>query len=430
MKLLLASLTLLSTAPLIHAWKPPSSYELKISSNGQFLQTTSGDPFFWQADTAWLLTHRLNYTETETYLSDRASKGYNVVLNVGFTQIGIDSPNRYGDLPYIDEDLSRPNEPYWEYIDSIVELAWTKHKIRMAMIPAWNNYVMDGLEPGLITAKNGEAFGNFIGRRYPFLPKFLFADTNPFWADQTAITADYAAGGIPGSHPIVDFSAAYDAVAAGIVAGERAVTGRSHRWWPLLTMHPRNQWISGAPVALASANLGDRDYLTFDAAQSGHVDIIPHAPTPWWNARRGYETVEVMWATATSKHGKPRPVLDNEPHYEARWARKETFEMPWNASDVRTGSWQTALCGAAGVTYGNDNVMQMYDPEFVDTPNSGVTNPWYKAIDDAGAAQVQYITKAFLDRGEKGFFNRVPAQDIIVGDAGKTPGNLSLARKQ
>ena len=37
-------------------------------------------------------------------------------------------------------DVTKPNEPYWEHVDAVVQLAWEKG-IRVAMIPAWSSYV-------------------------------------------------------------------------------------------------------------------------------------------------------------------------------------------------------------------------------------------------------------------------------------------------
>ena len=408
-------------------WTPPPEYALETSENGRFFQDPSGKPFFWQADTAWLLTHRLNISEVEKYLADRSEKGYNVILNVGFTQIGIDSPNRNGDLTFHDEDVTRPNDRYWSYIDDVIQLAWEEYGIRMAMVPAWGYYAHDGTDPSIITEDNGEAFGEFIGNRYPYLPKLLFADTNPWWANDKAIEEDYLRGGVPGNHPSVDFRPVYDAVARGIVAGERKAVGdRSFK--PLLTMHPRNQWMPDAPMALASSNLGDRDYLTFDVAQSGHADTPPHPPIPWWNARRGYETVEVMWDASIA--GRSRPVIDNEPHYEARWSRKnEENKLPWNASDVRVGAWQTAFSGAAGITYGNDNVMQIYIPALFEHAGSGLVKAWDVSLEDPGAAMMQHISAAIMRRCKGTFSNRIPAQDVIVGETGETDIACSHTRK-
>ena len=334
---ILAALHIASTA--LAAWTVPPEYAITPSSDGHFFQQSDGTPFFWQADTAWLLFHRLNYSECETYLSDRASKGYNMVLAVGFTQIGIDSPNRNGDLTFIDLDPTKPNEPYWAYIESIVELAWSKG-IRIAMVPAWGQYIHGSTNTGsYINETTAKAFGTFIGKRYPYLPKILVADTNPYWTNKTAVKADYAVGGVPQDYTYTDWGPIYDDLAYGIVNGERATTG-NEKWWPLMTIHPTNQWFSGGPIALASAFMGDRDWLAFDTSQSGHADIMPNPPIPWWNARRGWEPVELMWKIGESKPGKKRPALDNEAHYEARYNNGNKSYFYWNASDVRVGSWQ------------------------------------------------------------------------------------------
>lgn len=52
----------------------------------------------------------------------------------------IATPNREGDLPFIDLDPTRWNEPYWQKIDKVVEMAWKKG-IRIAMVPAWGQFI-------------------------------------------------------------------------------------------------------------------------------------------------------------------------------------------------------------------------------------------------------------------------------------------------
>ncbi|GME30447.1 hypothetical protein UCRPA7_2175 [Neofusicoccum parvum] len=398
-------------------WTVPDEYAITPSADGHFFQQSDGGPFFWQADTAWLLFHRLNYSECESYFADRAAKGFNMVLAVGFTQIGIDSQNRNGDLTFIDEDVTRPNEAYWAYIDSIVELAWSRG-IRIALVPAWGKYVHSDTNVGsVINTTTAEPFGHFIGQRYPYLPKILVADTNPWWTNKTAIKADYAAGGAAPARPHTDWSEVYDGLAHGIVAGERAAVS-SATWRPLLTIHPTNQWFGGGPVALASAFFAGRDWLAFDACQSGHADFPPNPPVPWWNARRGWEPVERMYAAGEVAAGRTRPVLDNEAHYEGRYDNGKSAYPYWNASDVRVGSWQAAFSGAAGVTYGADNVMQMYIPGLFDHSGSGPARSWADDIHLPGSDQIQYIKKAITDRGIPSYFHRIPAQDILVGSTG------------
>lgn len=84
--------------------------------------------------------------------------------------------------------------------------------------------------------------------------------------------ADYASGGVTPKYSHIDWSPIYDALAEGIVEGELVVVSQSTRksssvWKPLITIHPTNQWFNGGPLALASAMLGDRDWLTFDSSQ-------------------------------------------------------------------------------------------------------------------------------------------------------------------
>ncbi|CAJ2513107.1 Uu.00g012260.m01.CDS01 [Anthostomella pinea] len=405
----------------------PDEYALLPSPDGHFFQDSNNKPFFWQADTAWLLFHRLNFSECEAYLADRAAKGFNIVLAVGFTQIGIDSPNRNGDLTFINNDISRPNELYWAYIDSIVELAWSKG-IRIGLVPAWGKYIHSDQNVGsFIDSTTTYPFGHFIGQRYPYLPKILGADTNPWWTNKTAVKADYAAGGVPSTYTFTSWSNIYNKLVDGTVDGERSALAARNRtgkdsWWPLMTIHPTNQWFQDGPLALASAFFGGSSWLTFDASQSGHADYPPNPPIPWWNARRGWEPVTLMYSGG-EKSERKRPVLDNEAHYEGRYINGKAGNPYWNATDIRVGSWQAVFSGAAGVTYGANNVMQMYIPGLFSPDGSGPARSWAEDLHLPGSGQMQYIKKAVMDRRSTMNFSTVPAQELLVGDIGKDLAN-------
>src|SRR5687767_11394560 len=47
---------------------------IRVSPDGHFLTQPDGEPFFWLADTAWELLHRLNREETERYFEDRSPR--------------------------------------------------------------------------------------------------------------------------------------------------------------------------------------------------------------------------------------------------------------------------------------------------------------------------------------------------------------------
>jgi hypothetical protein len=198
---------------------------------------------------------------------------------------------------------------------------------------------------GIINATNARTVGKWIGARYAGLPKILVADTIPYWTNKTAVSSDYTKGGVHAPYSFTDYSPVYDEFAHGLIEGE----GRT----AMITTHCTNQWFEGGPIALASAFFGDRAWLTMDSSQSGHSDYPPNPPIPWWNAARGFEPVELMYSA-----NKARPAVDNEAHYENRYDNGKAGKPVWNASDVRTGSWQAVstevypkVCGRVFVIF-------------------------------------------------------------------------------
>src|SRR5882672_9929847 len=84
------------------------SGQIKVSDNQRFLVDKEGKPFFWLGDTCWELFHRLTREETETFLEIRKQQGFNVIQVAALAEFnGLHGPNRYGDLPLIDDDPTR-----------------------------------------------------------------------------------------------------------------------------------------------------------------------------------------------------------------------------------------------------------------------------------------------------------------------------------
>src|SRR5690349_8487231 len=83
--------------------------QLRVSRNHRFLETADGKPFFWLGDTAWELFHRLTREEAETYLKNRAEKGFTVIQAVALAELdGLHDPNAYGELPLENDDPTKP----------------------------------------------------------------------------------------------------------------------------------------------------------------------------------------------------------------------------------------------------------------------------------------------------------------------------------
>lgn len=98
---------------------------LKVSENKRFLQWNDGQPFFYLADTAWELFHRLTLAEAATYLKKRAAQGFTLIQCVLLAECdGLRVPNRNGDLPLIDMDPTKPNPAYFDHVEKV--LTWPK----------------------------------------------------------------------------------------------------------------------------------------------------------------------------------------------------------------------------------------------------------------------------------------------------------------
>src|SRR3954468_20357102 len=80
-----------------------------VRDKHRFVVQEDGKPFFYLADTAWELFHRLDRKDAAEYLKTRAAQGYTVVQAVALAELdGLTDPNAYGKLPLIDKDPARP----------------------------------------------------------------------------------------------------------------------------------------------------------------------------------------------------------------------------------------------------------------------------------------------------------------------------------
>src|SRR5688572_24312182 len=116
---------------------------IRVSPNGHFLVQPDGEPFFWLADTAWELFHRLTREESDEYLKARAAKGFTVIQAAATGRLyvsankesGVKALNRYGHSPFIEADPLRPDPEYFQHIDWVVERA-AHYGLRIALLPA------------------------------------------------------------------------------------------------------------------------------------------------------------------------------------------------------------------------------------------------------------------------------------------------------
>ena len=96
----------------------------RVGPDGRHLVQADGRPFFYLADTAWSLFHRLTREEADLYLRNRAAKGFTVIQAVALSENdGLRTPNAYGERPLVENDPRRPNETYFAHVDWVVDRA-------------------------------------------------------------------------------------------------------------------------------------------------------------------------------------------------------------------------------------------------------------------------------------------------------------------
>jgi hypothetical protein len=338
------------------------SQALKVSENHRYLTNAEGQPFFYLADTAWELFHRLKREEATEYLKDRAEKRFNVIQAVALAEFnGLSVPNAYGHLPLLDNDPAKPNEDYFKDLDWVVDQA-ASLGLHVGLLPTWGDKVNKkwGVGPEVFTPENAGVYGEFIGRRYK--------DKPIIWI-------------LGGDRPIEDDRqlAIWRAMAAGIAKGD----GGNH----LMTFHPMggrssSEWLQGD------------GWLAFNTLQSGH-------------GARDLATWGRVWTDYQKQPTKP--TLDGEANYEdhpINWMPQNGY---FNDFDVRKQAYWSVFAGACGYTYGCHDVWQFYQQGR--EPVSHARTNWHEAMKLPGAGQMQWLLGLILSRP---YLTRVPDQSLIV----------------
>lgn len=353
--------------------------KLRVSENRRFLATAEGKPFFYLADTAWELLHRLDRKQAAEYLDKRAGQRYTAIQAVALAELdGVTDPNPYGDLPLIEKDPARPATTpganfgdakaydYWDHVDYIIDQA-NARGMYIALLPSWGRWVNSGgrADESLITTANAQSYGEFLGKRY--------RSKGVIWI-------------IGGDRTATGFEPVWRALAKGIAVG---VAGKEDYDAVLMSFHPRGGETS-------STWFHDDAWLDFDMHQTGHG--LAEKVMSWAKIAKDYERTPV------------KPVLDGEPLYEDHPLafRAREFGYSFDAH-IRQRAYWSVFAGSAGHTYGNHSVWQMYAPGR--RPVNGPLLYWYEAIHRPGADQMRHMRNLMESRP---YFSRVPDQSLVV----------------
>ncbi len=365
-------------APILAEDLPKASTRLHISADHRSIVKADGAPFFYLGDTAWELFHRLDREEASVYLEDRAKKGFTVIQAVAVPEFGgLAEPNRFGHVPFANNDPAKPSEEYFQ------DAAWVMDKaaslgLTVGVLPTWGDKVNKkwGEGPEIFTPENARIYGEWLGRK---------------WKDKSLIWI------LGGDRPIENerHLQIYRALAEGLRAGD----GGAH----LMTYHPMGGHSS-------SDYVGKETWLDFNMLQSGH-------------GRK--DTPNYLMVAHDLSLTPARPVLDGEPNYEDHPVREKKEQGWFDEWDVRKLCYWSLFSGACGFTYGAHPIWQFWDGQ-----NKKLTDPrhtWREALELPGAGQVGLARKLVESRP---WLSRAPDQKLLMGSEGGETSHRQAMRDE
>ena len=153
---------------------------ITLNSSGTYLvNSITKKPVFLTGDSAWSLITQLDNSGVDTYLSDRASRGFNYIwCAAADNYFQTNAPrNYYGHIPFDGPDFTNEDAEYWAHVDDVIRRAANKG-ITVALNPGFAGLSSTGgylasyrsSSDGVITA-----YGEFLGNRYKSFANIIWA---------------------------------------------------------------------------------------------------------------------------------------------------------------------------------------------------------------------------------------------------------------
>ena len=240
----------------------------------------------------------------------------------------------------------------------------------VGFLPTWGDKFNKkwGQGPEVFTPENARKFGAYLGKRYK--------NKNIIW--------------ILGGDRIPDNEEDY-AIIRAMAEGLES----EHKGSQLMTYHPEG-------TRNSAEFFPDEPWLDFHFFQSGH------------NLRNG---ANYTYNRRNLKLSPLKPTLDAEPRYEDHPVDWKPASLGWfDDFDVRQAAYWSMLSGAAGHTYGDHNIWQMWEEG--KTPISWARTHWKEALDHEGSYQMGFMKKLFEARP---WYKLQPDQSLILNENPEGP---------
>lgn len=382
-------ITVVLSANFIFAQSPWKNGNLKISENGRYLQHENGKPFFYLADTGWLIFQRMNRDEVKQYFENRKAKGFNVVQCIFYQSYN--DRNVHDDSTYVNKDLTQPkhtpgNDPdnaeqydFWDHVDYITEVA-ANNGIYLSISPTWGQLV---LRDKNMTKEKAELFAAHLANHFKDKPNVIWMNGGSAKGDVNTEIWETIGSIIKKNDP-------------------------NH----LITFHTFGRTQSSTYFQQAS-------WLDFNMFTSGHRRYDQDDTPKKYGEDNWRYVLEDLSKTPL------KPTLDGEPSYESIPQGLHDHTQPyWTASDVRRYAYWSVFAGACGHAYGQNTVRQVYK-QGINKGESGAKISFYEALEDTGSFHMQYVKKLILSRP---YFERVNDQTIVTGDEGEKYDRILVTR--
>jgi len=163
------------------------SFPFYLSPDHRYLDDQNRKPYFLLGEAAWSLIAQLSKEDAVSYLDDRKSKGFNVLMvNLIEHAFSTNPPkNYYGDSPFTDTTFITPREDYFLHADYVITEA-EKRGITIMLYPIYLGYNCGSQgwcqEVESATLEDMRSWGQFVGNRYKNFNNIIWSiggDTNP-----------------------------------------------------------------------------------------------------------------------------------------------------------------------------------------------------------------------------------------------------------